>query len=108
MRAQRSVFITQISSRLRARDLSEFLRPCGKVREVKMVEDKVTRRSKGLAYVEFYDVESVPKAIAYSGQLLFGIPIIIQQSEADRNTLDETFFPTRKQDQVSSKLVTTV
>jgi RNA recognition motif-containing protein len=34
------------------------------------VEDKHTRRSKGVAYVEFYETESVSKAIAVISKLI--------------------------------------
>ena len=47
--------------------------------------DKMSRRSKGVAYVEFYNEESVPKAIGMTGQKLFGIPIIVSASESDKN-----------------------
>ena len=36
-------------------------------------------------YIEFYDVMSVPMAIALSGQLLFGQPVMVKPSEAKKN-----------------------
>lgn len=45
------------------------------------------RKSKGIAYVEFLDVESVPLAIALTGQRLLGVPIIVQLSHAEKNRL---------------------
>jgi RNA recognition motif-containing protein len=65
------------------RDLAEFLAPCGKIREAKIVMAK--GRSKGVAYVEFYSDESVPKAIGMTGHKLLGIPIICSASEAYKN-----------------------
>lgn len=47
--------------------------------------DKRSQRSKGVAYVEFYLEESVPKAIGMTGQKLMGIPIIVSASEAEKN-----------------------
>lgn len=47
--------------------------------------DKRTQRSKGVAYVEFYLEESVPKAIGMTGQKLMGIPIIVSASESEKN-----------------------
>lgn len=35
---------------------------------------------------------------------MFGIPIIVQQSEADKNILDDLLFPVRKTEPMSSKL----
>ncbi|KAK0551345.1 Phosphatidylinositol-3-phosphatase SAC1 [Tilletia horrida] len=50
--------------------------------------DKITKRSKGIAYVELASRDLVPKAIAMTGQVLFGIPILIQPSDAARNRAD--------------------
>lgn len=36
-------------------------------------------------YIEFYDVMSVPMAIALSGQLLLGQPVMVKPSEAEKN-----------------------
>ena len=36
-------------------------------------------------YIEFYDAMSVPMAIALSGQLLFGQPVMVKPSEAEKN-----------------------
>ncbi|KAF8377782.1 hypothetical protein HHK36_031167 [Tetracentron sinense] len=47
--------------------------------------DRNSRRSKGVGYIEFYDAMSVPMAIALSGQLLFGLPVMIKPSEAEKN-----------------------
>jgi RNA-binding protein 39 len=52
--------------------------------------DKISRRSKGVGYVEFYHEDSVPKAIAMTGQKLLGIPIIIHTSDAERNRVGES------------------
>jgi RNA recognition motif-containing protein len=37
----------QLAARLTNAELRSFLSPCGKIREVRMVQDKVSRRSKG-------------------------------------------------------------
>ncbi|MPC86627.1 putative RNA-binding protein 23 [Portunus trituberculatus] len=50
----------QLSSRIRSRDLEDFFSVVGKVNDVRIITDTKTRRSKGIAYVEFCDVESVP------------------------------------------------
>ena len=52
---------------------------------MKLITDNKTRRSKGIAYVEFQDVASVALAIGLSGQKLLGVPIIVQQSQAEKN-----------------------
>ncbi|XP_075733347.1 RNA-binding protein 39-like protein Caper isoform X1 [Rhipicephalus microplus] len=84
-RDMRTVFCMQLSQRIRARDLEEFFSSVGKVRDVRLIMDNKTRRSKGIAYVEFQDVESVPLAMGLNGQKLFGIPIVVQPTQAERN-----------------------
>ena len=44
-----------------------------------------TRRFKGIAYVEFKDIESVPLALGLNGQKLLGVPVIVQPSQAEKN-----------------------
>jgi RNA-binding protein 39 len=76
----------QLASRIRSEDLDEFFSAVGKVAEVRLVTDR-KRKSKGIAYVEFVDVESVPLAIALTGQKLLGVPIVVQMSHAEKNRL---------------------
>ncbi|KAI8904760.1 hypothetical protein EDD86DRAFT_194402, partial [Gorgonomyces haynaldii] len=104
-RDQRTVFVTQLSVHARERDLSDILRSCGRIRDVRIVFDKISRRSKGIAYVEFYEEDSVPKAIMLSGTLLMGIPILVQKSEAEKNkaAYDEK-NPVRGPPPISTKL----
>jgi RNA-binding protein 39 len=57
------------------------------VHDVRLILDNKSHRSKGIAYVEFREVESVPLALALSGQRLLGVPIIVQPSHAERNRI---------------------
>ena len=41
-------------------------------------------------YIEFYDVMSVPMAIALSGQPLLGQPVMVKPSEAEKNLVQST------------------
>ncbi|XP_072371364.1 RNA-binding protein 39a isoform X3 [Scyliorhinus torazame] len=84
-RDARTVFCMQLAARIRPRDLEEFFSSVGKVRDVRMISDRNSRRSKGIAYVEFVDVNSVPLAIGLTGQKLLGVPIIVQASQAEKN-----------------------
>ena len=52
---------------------------------MKLITDNKTRRSKGIAYVEFVEVASVSLAMGLNGQKLLGVPIIVQQSQAEKN-----------------------
>ena len=55
-----------------------------------MISDRNSRRSKGIAYIEFVEASSVPLAIGLTGQRLLGVPIIVQASQVgvDHGNLD--------------------
>ncbi|KAL3818819.1 hypothetical protein ACJIZ3_004724 [Penstemon smallii] len=67
------------------RDVFDFFSQAGKVRDVKLIMDRNSRRSKGVGYIEFIDAMSVPMAIALSGHLFLGQPIMVKPSEAEKN-----------------------
>uniref|UniRef100_A0A8C7IR15 RNA binding motif protein 39b n=1 Tax=Oncorhynchus kisutch TaxID=8019 RepID=A0A8C7IR15_ONCKI len=75
----------QLAARIKPRDLEDFFSAVGKVRDVRMISDRNSRRSKGIAYIEFLDVNSVPLAIGLTGQRLLGVPIIVQAPQAEKN-----------------------
>ncbi|XP_035829313.1 RNA-binding protein 39 isoform X2 [Aplysia californica] len=89
----RTVFCMQLSARIRPRDLEEFFSSVGKVRDVRLITDNKTRRSKGISYVEFADPESVPLALALAGQKLLGVPILVQPSQAEKNRAQPAVAP---------------
>ncbi|PSS36738.1 RNA-binding protein [Actinidia chinensis var. chinensis] len=84
-RDQRTVFAYQMPLKAAERDVYEFFSKAGKVRDVRLIMDRNSRRSKGVGYIEFYDAMSVPMAIALSGHLLFGQPVMVKPSEAEKN-----------------------
>ncbi|XP_063769640.1 probable RNA-binding protein 23 isoform X3 [Pseudophryne corroboree] len=86
-RDARTVFCMQLAARIRPRDLEDFFSAVGKVRDVRIISDRNSRRSKGIAYVEFVDIQSVPLAIGLTGQRLLGVPIIVQASQAEKNRM---------------------
>jgi RNA-binding protein 39 len=66
-RDARTIFIMQLSQRVRARDVEEFFSSVGKIRDTKLIVCNKTRRFKGIAYVEFRDIESVALVSVISG-----------------------------------------
>lgn len=85
---QRSVFVSQLAARLTARDLGYFFEDKlgeGAVMDARIVTDRLSRRSKGIGYVEFRTVELVDQAINLSGTIVMGLPIKIAHTEAERN-----------------------
>lgn len=82
----RSVFVSQLSARVGDRELFQFFESMvGKVRDARVIVDRVSRRSKGVAYVEFLEVDDVERAMALTGTKLLGIPLNVQYTEAERN-----------------------
>ncbi|XP_005882320.1 PREDICTED: probable RNA-binding protein 23 isoform X2 [Myotis brandtii] len=86
-RDARTVFCMQLAARIRPRDLEDFFSAIGKVRDVRIISDRNSRRSKGIANVKFCEIQSVPLAIGLIGQQLLGVPIIVQASQAEKNRL---------------------
>lgn len=96
----RSVFVSQLSARVTDRELGQFFEmQAGKVREAKVITDRISRRSKGVGYVEFIDLDTVQKALALTNTKLLGIPILVQYTEAEKNrqARDGTGGPTQGQ-----------
>ncbi|CAL5341326.1 RNA-binding protein 39-like [Camellia sinensis] len=89
-RDQRTVFAYQISLKADERDVYDFFSRAGKVRDVRLIMDRNSRRSRGVGYIEFFDSMSVPMAIALSGQLLVGQPVMVKPSEAEKNLVQST------------------
>lgn len=82
----RSVFVSQLAARVTDRELGIFFEHgAGKVRDARVIVDRISRRSKGVGYVEFAELESVPKALAMSQTKLLGIPVIVAYTEAEKN-----------------------
>ncbi|EJD55422.1 splicing factor, CC1-like protein [Auricularia subglabra TFB-10046 SS5] len=84
----RSVFVSQLAARLTARDLGYFFEDKlgeGAVRDARIVTDRISRRSKGIGYVELRSIDLVTKALDLSGTIVMGLPIMVQLTEAERN-----------------------
>lgn len=85
-RDQRTVFIRQLASRVREKDMQRFFEEHGfEVNNVSVVVDRVSKRSKGVGYVEFVSADYVKKAIDMTGQKICGVPIIVAETEAEKN-----------------------
>lgn len=75
----------QLAAYVGPKELEDFFQKVGQVKEVKMIADKNSRRSKGIAYVEFHAETSVSEALQQTGQKLYGVPIIVQPTMAEKN-----------------------
>ncbi|RXK40201.1 hypothetical protein M231_02475 [Tremella mesenterica] len=84
----RSVFVSQISSRMTSSDLGLFFEDKlgrGAVRDARVVTDRGSKRSKGIGYVELDAVALVNRALALSGTIVMGMPIQVTLTESERN-----------------------
>merc|ERR1711953_290525 len=96
-RDSRTVLAMQLSQKTKERDLKDFFSAVGDVKAVKLIQSLSKKRQKniGIAYIEFKYTQSVPLAIGLSGQMLNGVPIIVQQSLAEKNRHAQMMETTR-------------
>jgi RNA-binding protein 39 len=82
-----TVLVLRLHIKADERDVYEFFNRAGvgKVRDVRLIRDPKTSISKGVAYVEFYTPDAVLKSMALSGQLINGVAIQVQPSQAEKN-----------------------
>lgn len=92
-RDARTVFVTQLQVRAGERDVRAYFEQVGGVEDVSLIKDR-SGKSKGFGYVEFSDLDSVPKALMLNGQKFCmkhpacscsGFPLSIKPSEAEKN-----------------------
>lgn len=87
-RDRRTVFVQQLSVRCTDRDLTDFFSSNGcPVRHSRIVLDKYTRKSKGVAYVEFFEEETVRAALKLGGKKILGVPVIVELTETEKNRI---------------------
>mmetsp|Transcript_6222 Transcript_6222/g.10806 ORF Transcript_6222/g.10806 Transcript_6222/m.10806 type:complete len:397 (-) Transcript_6222:21-1211(-) len=82
-----TVLVLRLHIKADERDVYEFFSRAGvgKVRDVRIIRDTKTNISKGVAYVEFYTPDAVLKSMALSGQMINGVAIQVQPSQAEKN-----------------------
>lgn len=84
-RATRTVFAYNLNLKADERDLFEHFSTVGKITDIKLITDRHTRKSKGLAYIEFAKQEDVFKALALTGSPFMGLPLLVKSAEAEKN-----------------------
>ncbi|KAH0472709.1 MAG: hypothetical protein KVP17_003272 [Porospora cf. gigantea B] len=82
-----TVLIMNLSLKASERDVWRFLtEKAGKVADIQLIKDARSGKSKGVAYVEFYEQASVLRAISLgSGAMIMGQRVVIQASQAEKN-----------------------
>lgn len=57
----------------------------GKIRDIKLIREIKSKRSKGIAYIEFYYFESVTNALSMNNKKFMGQHIFVTRSQSDKN-----------------------
>lgn len=86
-RDTRTVFAQNLPTKATEDDIIEFFEKVGKVRDVRLIADRNSRRSKGFGYIEFYEKESVQAALSLTGTQWMGWTISVQVTQSEKNRL---------------------
>jgi len=87
MRDDLTVLVQRIHPRADDFEIFEFFSQAGKVRDIRLIRDQRSNKSKGVGYVEFFDPQSVMNALALNGIAFKGQPLMVQASMAEKNRL---------------------
>eukprot|EP00698_Gefionella_okellyi_P019171 TRINITY_DN583_c0_g1_i1.p1 TRINITY_DN583_c0_g1~~TRINITY_DN583_c0_g1_i1.p1 ORF type:complete len:369 (+),score=100.28 TRINITY_DN583_c0_g1_i1:534-1640(+) len=91
----RTVMLFKLHPKVTEHVLWEFFsEKVGKLADARLIVDRISKKSKGIGYVEFAERGSVTKALAMSGINLFGMNMIIQPSQAEKNRAAGVTAPT--------------
>lgn len=102
----RTVQAYNLNLRAQERDIFEFFAQAGPLTDIKVIRDKTTGRSKGFAYVEFKNKETVVAALSLTGQPLLGQPVMVKMSEAEKNLAWEAAQAAKKQQAMADAAIT--
>ncbi|KAL4527618.1 hypothetical protein Ndes2526B_g08705 [Nannochloris sp. 'desiccata'] len=96
-RTYRTVQVYNLNLRAEEHDVFQFFKQAGPVADIKIIKDRKSGRSKGFAYVEFQERDSVIAALSLSGQPVLGQPVMVKMSEAEKNLAWEAAQAAKKQ-----------
>ena len=76
-----NIFVGKLSHETKIEDLRKIFGQYGKIVSVKVIMDKITRRSKGFGFVEMEDVWKAKNAIkSLNGSRLYGKTIVVKEA----------------------------
>ncbi|CAM8941477.1 unnamed protein product [Rhodiola kirilowii] len=79
-----TAFISNLNVKATPEDLQKFFKDVGGVKDIRILRDKFTKVSRGLAYVDFCDDDRLAAAVAKNRKLLLGKKISIARSNPKR------------------------
>lgn len=83
-RTVRTIMVMNLNLKADERDIFDFFKVIGTVNDIRLIRDKNTKRSKGIAYVEFTTVEAAMAAITLNGHPMLSMPVLVKPSEAEK------------------------
>ncbi|KAF8986234.1 hypothetical protein BGZ46_007765 [Entomortierella lignicola] len=72
------VFVGNLPYNITKEQLEKHFESCGKISSVRVQTDKITKKGKGFAFMEFPDVESMQKALFFNKTLIKERPINVE------------------------------
>jgi RNA-binding protein 39 len=96
-RTTRTVQVYNLNLKAEERDMFELFGRAGPLVDIKIIRDRTTGRSKGFAYVEYQEKESVIPALSLTGQPLLGQAVMVKMSEAEKNMAWEAAQAAKRQ-----------
>eukprot|EP00924_Labyrinthula_sp_SR-Ha-C_P005987 maker-scaffold_14-snap-gene-11.53-mRNA-1 protein AED:0.00 eAED:0.00 QI:311/1/1/1/1/1/2/39/562 len=107
-RSARTIFVSSLQVRVTEKDLKKYFKRFCKVKDVILIKDKYSGKSKGFGYVELRSLDDVPKALERNGEKFIwkngkeGFPVSVKPSEAEKNFT----FAQEKRENVASSTYT--
>ncbi|EGG14992.1 putative RNA splicing factor [Cavenderia fasciculata] len=88
----RTAFIQNLSPKVHESDLYDFFAQAGKVVKVSLVVDRITRKLKGVGYVEFKEKDMVDEAVKLTGQKVLGHTIAVHRVQPEKKSTATTII----------------
>ncbi len=83
-KAARTIMAMNLNLRAEEKEIFQFFSAAGPIVDIIRICDKNTKRFKGIAYIEFGNVESAMSALVLNGQFMMNMPVSVRPSEANR------------------------
>jgi len=81
-----TAFLGNLSYDIDDSHIKNLFADCGEIKEIRWLNDRETGEFKRCGFVEFYDEESVTKAVAHSGEQVLDRPIRIDFQKSNQQT----------------------
>ena len=86
-RAVNTIFMTSLPLKANEKNIYNFIKESnvGKIRDIKLIREIKSKRSKGIAYIEFYYFKNVTNALSLNNKRFMGQNIFVTRSQSDKN-----------------------